>query len=159
MQKIIHVSVDVDGYVSGETEFEPAFARACDNIPGFSDLFETNIMAPMVEVAPDPTQCGFFHATGHSDRVDTAGLTRQQIREQEYDASRARVRNASDGIFAMLNARLGGVFGADWSSVPNIAENSQGLGAALLANSDDALSEAQRQQNRRIHCQFIQYVP
>lgn len=156
MQKTIFPSVDMSGYLSGETAFEDAFARASAD-PDFVAAFEANVLGPILEVAQDPALAGHFLLLGSSDRVDTAGLGREDIRAQEREASRARARSASDGIFALANARLGGALGDSWATVPNIGELSQGIGAALLLHTDAQLSDAQRQENRRIHCQFVRF--
>jgi hypothetical protein len=159
MQKIIRDLIEMSGYHSGETDFDPAYARAVTDIADFATNFEDHIMAPLVHVAQDLSQCAMLRVTGLSDRVDTAGLTREQIRDQEYEASSVRARSATDGIFAMLNARVGGTLGADWVDVPNIAVSNQGSGAAYLTESGSPLTEAQRQRNRRVYLRFTQFVP
>jgi hypothetical protein len=159
VNKTIHTQVKIYGYLTGETAFQDVFARACSDIPGFADSFEAEVMAPLVAVQQDPNQAGHLQILGLADRVDTAGLSREDIRQQEFQASQDRASTASDAVFSMLNDRVGGQLGSDWGSVANIAEISQGIGACTLAQSDANLSEDQRQQNRRVTFQFVQFTP
>ena len=97
--------------------------------------------------------------TGLADRVDTPGLDREQIRQQEFQASVDRAQSAADGVFALVNSRMGGNLGADWGAVTTIVDNNVGAGACLLAESGASLTEAQRQRNRRVFFLFLQFKP
>jgi hypothetical protein len=145
------------GYLSGETAFDQAYQRARNDIPGFASDFDQNVIATLVYVAQNPDAAGSIQITALADRVDTAGLSREQIRQQEFQASLDRANAASDGLFAIINNQVGGGLGNGWPDVNNISENREGIGACILAESGPNLSEAQRQRNRRVFFQVVTF--
>jgi hypothetical protein len=155
--KALLPQVEMYGYLSGETAFDPAYQRARTNIAGFANDFDQNIIAPLAYVAQNPDLAAHVQIIALADRVDTAGLSREQIRQQEFQASLDRANAASDGLFAILNNEVGGGLGSGWSDVNNIAEFRQGIGASILAESGPNLSEAQRQRNRRVFFAVVTY--
>lgn len=156
--KVNFDQVEMFGYVSGETDFQAAFTRASADIPGFATAFENNVLTPLVDAVQGNNVGGFILILGLADRVDTPGLSREQIRQQEHAAALGRANSATDGVFALLNDRVGGVLGDGWPSVDNIAERRESLGACILAESGPNLSEAQRQRNRRVLFAVTQYI-
>lgn len=159
MQKVFFQSVIMPGYQSGETAFDPVFIRAVDGVPGFADAFQQNVLTPVAEDAQDQSRCGVLQIHGFADRVDTPGLSREQIRQQEFTASDARAVSTADGLFAMVNDAAGGGLGSSWSDVPNIAIAAVGRGAPTLVENSANLSEIQRQRNRRIGIVYFRFVP
>jgi hypothetical protein len=159
MQKVFYTNIDMSGYLSGETDFQPAFDRAVTDIPGFADAFQQNIMAPLTSIAQNTGQSGVLTVLGYADRVDTPGLGREDIRNQEFAAGVARAVSSKETIFTMLNTAVGGTLGTTWADVVNITVVFPSLGAANLINSDSGLTEAQRQRNRRVLMFVTQFIP
>lgn len=155
--KAVIPNVEMYGYFSGETAFDPAYQRARNNIPGFANDFDQNIIATLAFVAQHPDMAADLQITALADRVDTPGLSREQIRQQEFQASSDRANAAADGLFAIINNEVGGGLGSGWPDVINIAGTLRGIGACLLEESGPNLSEAQRQRNRRVFFQVTTF--
>lgn len=145
-----------DGYGSGQTDF---LVRLNQADPALAVDFEISIITPLLEVLANPDQTGVLTITGHSDRVDTPGLTREQRREQELQASADRSDSAEAGIKQILASRMAGPAPADWDDVQQLAFLSRVAGAAVLKEGGASLSEQQRRRNRRVQFRVVRFQP
>ncbi len=159
----IITAAEIDGYGSDDTNFDSALLNAP---PESSSAFEAEIIAPIIEVLDSADQTAVLLVTGHGDRVDTVGLTREQRRQQELDVSFTRSANAKQSVQRIVAIRRG--------SPPEISENelfdlfreikqlvfsTRGAGAAGLVQAGDPLTEEQRRQNRRVAFTLIRFLP
>lgn len=149
-------SGELRGYLSGETDFRPAYDRACASVPGFQDQFDNDLVFPLVDLIYDSGRTGVLAIIGRADRVDTPGLSREEIRQQEYDASSARCDGAFGGIYVLVQERFG-LFPDDWSN--RVHTMGVPTGASRLLYSHPDLSELERQQNRRVTFTLVQFTP
>src|SRR5438094_357027 len=108
----------VDGYLSGETDFLVRLGQADVEV---EEAFETAIMQPLLAVLSSPDQAAVLTITGHADREDTEGLTREQRRQQEFEASDARAISAAEGVQQKIRDRFGGPLPADFDQVQQLA--------------------------------------
>jgi hypothetical protein len=157
MQKVIS-RAELHGYLAGETDFAAAYARLSAD-PAVAASFEDNVFGPLKAVLDTNDHTAQLTIIGRSDRVDTPGLTREEIRQQEYDASFARAESAVLAIFAVINARVPGGLGGGWEEVQQIAVFDTAAGAAHLVESGPVLSEEQRQRNRRVTVTLTRFIP
>jgi hypothetical protein len=98
---------------------------------------------------------------GHSDRVDTPGLTPEQGRAQELEASQLRAGSAQAWFFSQLQSRLqagGFTMPADIASLQNVDMIDIACGAADLVNLVPA-NEDERKQNRRVRFFGLAFGP
>jgi hypothetical protein len=72
-------ALTVDGYGSGEVRF---LTRLNNSDPQVQQDFENLFIQPILRVIPSDTITAVLVVEGHADRVDTAGLTREQRRQQ-----------------------------------------------------------------------------
>jgi hypothetical protein len=68
----------LDGYGSGETNFMAQLGTSDAQV----QVFDSFIFVPILAVLNSPDQSAVLAIIGHSDRVDTEGLTREQRRRQ-----------------------------------------------------------------------------
>lgn len=155
MFKIVSTMV-IDGYGSGETDFRTQLDRVPESV---RDEFNNLIFFRLIEVWNTADQTAVLSLEGHSDRVDTAGLSREERRIEELTASVNRVNSAGDGIFQMLAEWFGPGFPADWADLSQIAVGFAASGGAALLHSDANLSDAQRRANRRVVLHLSSFVP
>lgn len=153
MTKTITESI-VDGYESGSLDLLAALDAASDQV---RQEFEDAVIAPMLAIIVNTGESGVVTVAGHGDRVDTPGLTREQRRLQELQASTDRASNAVDAITQIINERLKGRVPADLNDLPQLALIPRASGAALLVESSDALSEDQRRRNRRVMIRVVRF--
>jgi len=153
--KIISTVV-IDGYGSGETDFLTQLDRVPDSV---REEFNNLIFTRLVEVWSTNDQTAVLSMEGHSDRVDTDGLSREQRRIEELTASVNRVNSAGDGIFQLLANWFGPGFPADWADLSQVAVGFVASGGAALLHSDPSLSDAQRRANRRVVLHLMSFVP
>lgn len=155
MQKIITQMIVAD-YGAGETNFLTRLGQADAQV---QLDFENEIIQPIVAVLSSADETAVLTITGHSDRVDTEGLTREQRRQQELDASTARAQSADEGVRTILHSRFPGMLPIDLDEIQSLAIVFRSSGAAVLAESSDFLSEVQRRQNRRVQLRVIRFIP
>jgi hypothetical protein len=105
MQKIITQTI-VAGYEAGETDF---LFRLGQSDPQVQLDFENEIIQSLVAVLNSADQTAVLTITGHSDRVDTEGLSREQRRQQELGASSDRAESANEGVRNILHSRFPGM--------------------------------------------------
>jgi hypothetical protein len=146
----------LDGYGSGETDFVDRLRTSGQQV---QDDFALSIRDPIVAVLSSTDQTAVLRAIGHSDRVDKEGTSREQRRAQELQASIDRVNSALDGIYQLVAAQIGAEIPTDWGEVTNIGVTPVAAGAAVLVESADALSEEQRQRNRRVELALFVFLP
>jgi hypothetical protein len=146
----------IDGYGSGETDFLTRFGQS--DVQVQIDI-ETNILNPILAVLNSPDQSAVLTVTGHSDRVDTEGLTREQRRQQEFAASGERANNAAEGVKQIIRDNFLGVVPANLDELQQLAILVRAAGAAVLSESAEGLSEEQRRRNRRVQFRVVRYQP
>jgi flagellar motor protein MotB len=150
----------VDGYRSGETDFLTRLGQADAQV---RSEFQTEIIQPILAVLTSPNQTAVLTIAGHSDRVDTEGLTREQRRKQEFDASAARAESAAFGVRHLIaNWFLSGgtiLTPEDVDDLAQIAIVYRASGAAYLIEAGSSLSAAQRLRNRRVQLRVIRFTP
>jgi flagellar motor protein MotB len=155
MQKVITQMI-VAGYGAGETNF---LFRLGQSDPQVQLDFENEIIQPLVAVLNSADQTAVLTITGHSDRVDTEGLSREQRRQQELDASSDRAKSADYGVKNILHSRFQGMLPVDLDDIDLLAIVFRAAGAAVLWEKGSSLSAAQRRQNRRVQFRVIRFVP
>jgi hypothetical protein len=150
--------ITIDGYGSGETDFVTRLSLSPFEI---QDQFEATITSRLISVLGSSDQAAVLVIQGHSDRVDTQGLSREQRRVQELQASADRAQSADAGVFQIISIRIPDPqsFPQDWANVNQVAVMRRVAGAAMLVNSDESLSEDQRKQNRRVILTLIRFFP
>jgi hypothetical protein len=149
-------TVVIDGYGSGETDFLAQLDRVPDSV---REEFNNLIFFRLVEVLNTTDQTAVLSMEGHSDRVDTEGLSREERRIQELTASVNRVNSAGDGIFQLLANHFGPGFPADWADLSQVVAGFAASGGAALLHSTPGLSDAQRRANRRVVLHLMSFVP
>ena len=146
----------VDGYGSGETDF---LVRLGQSDPQVQLDFDTEIIQPILAVLTSPDQSAVLTITGHGDRVDTEGLTREQRRQQEFAASETRMNSATEGVKQIIRGRFLGFVPADFNELQQLAILSRAAGAAVLNEAAEILSEEQRKRNRRVQFRVVRFQP
>src|SRR5262249_17289016 len=137
-------TLTIDGYGSGETDFGTRLANASSDV---QIDFENFILGSLIAVLSSTDQTAVLEVAGHSDRVDTEGLSREERRLQELQASIDRTNSAADTIFAMLAAAFGPGFPSDWAKLDQVAVAPIACGGAVLLFSSGSLSDAERRAN------------
>jgi hypothetical protein len=147
----------VDGYEPGEVELIP---RLTQGDPQMRADYEANVIQPLVDVLLSDDQTAVLRVEGHSDREDSPGLTREQRRQSELNASIGRANHATDGTFELLAAALPGPFAAtDWAELDQAGVMPTVAGGAHLIEAADSLTEEQRKRNRRVVFVLIRFAP
>ncbi len=149
-------SMTIDGYGSGETDFGTRLANVSASVR-FD--FDTFILGSLIAVLSSADQTAVLEVAGHSDRVDTDGLSREQRRVQELQASIDRTNSAVDTIFALLATHFGFGFPSDWAKLEQVAVAPVASGGAALLFSGGSLSDAERRANRRIVLTLTSFLP
>ena len=153
MQKDKH-EFTVDGYGSGETDFLVRLSQ--DGI--MQQLVIDTIIDPIVAILASGDDGAVLTVAGHSDRVDTAGLSHIDRLAQEADASLKRAQSAIEGIHAMVQQRSPGA-PSDLDTLPFFFVFRRFAGAAVLINDAATLSDAERRQNRRVQIRLVVFTP
>jgi flagellar motor protein MotB len=153
----------VDGFQDSEFDFASALQRA----PAALQTEFEELISALVAAEEDPTKNIFWSVTivGHADRDDVPGVSSEQRRATELNASEKRAGSALAFVFT----RLGDKLSADGFARPapppagldaltNVGIVGAFAGAADLVNLAPA-SEAERAQNRRVKFLAIQFSP
>ncbi|GAA2427769.1 hypothetical protein [Streptomyces coeruleofuscus] len=141
-------TTEVDGYLSGQFDFATALAT-------HSQALQDDAMNAALAVAKAEKFSGTFctiTVVGHSDRDDTPGLTQDQRRASELNASTKRAESARDWIFAQARQLLIDDGQPDPGTISGLTRSfffTQPAGAAQLKKPNPA-SETDRQRNRRV---------
>jgi len=150
----------IDGYGSGETSFLARLGQS--DVQVQSDI-QTNIIEPLLAVLNSSDQTAVLTVAGHSDRVDTAGLTREQRRQEELTASETRANDAAEGVKQLIRDRFlldaGVLLPVDLDDIQQLAILPRVAGAAVLRESAEELSEEQRRLNRRVQMRVVSFRP
>jgi hypothetical protein len=146
----------VDGYGSGATDFLTRLNGA-DFLTQVG--FDTQILQPMLAVLNTSDESAVLTVTGHADRVDDPGLTREEIRQQEFDASDARAISAKAGVRELIDQNTPFFIPADLNDMPQLFVADRPAGAAVLRENSVPLSEDQRKRNRRVQFRLIRFQP
>ncbi|TDB83265.1 hypothetical protein E1264_29070 [Actinomadura sp. KC216] len=152
--------ITVSGYFSQEIDFPAVLQRQSQAL---QDLVRDEVIAPLAGAETVPGDGKFCVVTiiGHSDRVDTPGLTSEQRRAQELNASQLRAESAQAFLFSELFALVQGAGGTppvDLASTQNGAIWTVAVGAADLIHTVPA-NETQRRENRRVVFQVSAFTP
>lgn len=150
----------ISGFVAQEVAFSQLFGRLTASA---KQAIRHEVVEPAVNAEHFPSNNQFCLITvlGHSDRVDTAGLSAEQRRAQELDASDKRARSAGTWVFDQIAAALTAAGQTPPASVANSTNFdivTVPCGAADLVNVVPT-SEAQRAQNRRVQFVISTFTP
>ncbi|MEU5398213.1 hypothetical protein ABZ348_02785 [Streptomyces sp. NPDC005963] len=150
----------VPGFVAQEVAFAQLFNRLSS---GFKNAIRESVTEPAVNAEKFPSNNQFCLITvlGHSDRVDTAGLSSEQRRAQELEASDKRAISAYQWVFGQITAALiaaGETPPPDTNHATNFDIVSIPCGAADLVKLVPT-TEAQRQENRRVQFVVSTFTP
>lgn len=151
----LFTDMTVDGFESGQTDFPTRLQQ--DNR---GQEFLDRVINPAVATMTSAAETVFIVITGHSDRVDDAGLSREQRRVKELDASAKRTESAKAEVVRSIEIQLisqGLTVEAQMKDRLQFVELS--MGAAQLEKSGDVLSSADRLLNRRVNLQTVRFVP
>jgi hypothetical protein len=146
----------VDGFGANETDFLTRL-NAADMLTQVG--FDTQIIQPMLAVLNTDDESAVLTVTGHADRVDTPGLTREEIRQQEFEASDARAVSAKAGVREIINQQTPFFIPDDLNDMDQIFVADRPAGAAVLREDSVPLSEDQRKLNRRVQFRLIRFQP
>jgi outer membrane protein OmpA-like peptidoglycan-associated protein len=150
----------IGGFVAQEVAFSQLFDRLGASA---KNIIRQEVIEPAVNAQHFPSNNQFCLITvlGHSDRVDTAGLSTEQRRAQELDASDKRAGSAGAWVFDQITAALTAAGETPPASVQNATNFdivTMPCGAAALLNVVPA-SEAQRAENRRVQFVISTFAP
>lgn len=144
------VEFPIGGYGDHETEFKTLF-DSLDS--GSQNLIFDEVVTPAASAeAATAGQFCVVVILGHSDRVDTPGLTSEQRRADELTASTSRAESTKDWLFdqiAELVLAAGGVVPADIASLQKVSLVTAPCGSADLIHLTPS-SAAERAENRRV---------
>lgn len=149
-------SVILAGYGAGEIDFMVRLGQASELI---GVEIDDKIFFPLLAVLNSPDQSAVLVVVGHSDRVDTEGLTREQRRQQELKASEDRAFNAVEAVKQIIRDNLPEFAPLDIDQLQQLTFVIIPSGAAQLLASAEGLSEEQRRLNRRVQMGFVSYQP
>ncbi|ALL70435.1 hypothetical protein K788_0001227 (plasmid) [Paraburkholderia caribensis MBA4] len=146
------------GYGSEQFDFPALHAGLSQTA---RELLEV-IVETAVTAESDPAANRFCQViiVGHSDRVDTPGLSSEARRAKELEASTLRAESARAWLFNELFNRLqaqGFVPPVDLASMQNVEITSIACGSADLLHP--VPSDEQRLENRRVHFIGMAFVP
>ncbi|MEV5936549.1 hypothetical protein AB0L56_28435 [Streptomyces sp. NPDC052079] len=150
----------ISGFVAQEVAFSQLFGRLSAST---RNIIRENVIEPAVNAQHFPSNNQFcvIFILGHSDRVDTPGLSSEQRRAQELDASDKRATSAGEWVFDQITAALTAAGETPPSSVQDATNFDIVLmpcGASGLVHVTPA-NEAQRQENRRVQFVISSFIP
>ena len=126
-------SIEVGGYAPERIDFATVHAALGSQAKEFiDDMIEAAVVA---ESNPGGSRFSLITIEGHSDRVDTPGLTSEARRAKELDASELRAEAAGFHFFEQIAQRLldrGFIVPADLPSAQNFIINRVACGSARL---------------------------
>jgi hypothetical protein len=139
------------GFASQQFDFPALHSQLNQNT---RDLLEVMIeSAVTAESDPNAGRFCTIVIVGHSDRVDTPGLSSESRRAQELQASQLRAESAQAWFFNELFNRLqsqGFTPPVDLSSMQNVDLMTVACGSADLVHLVPS-GEQERRDNRRVH--------
>lgn len=144
------ISMDVDGFGDGETDFAALLAASPQSV---RDDFDNKIMSTLVNGMTDGV---VLVVTGHADRMDSGVDDHRARLLREGDVSTDRANSAVDTVLAMIGRDWLDPPPTSWEELPQIAGHLDGHGASWLIN--DGGDEAARRKNRRVSfsaCRFF----
>jgi hypothetical protein len=145
----------IDGFNSGETDFATRLQQS-----GMEQAFLDTIVSPVVDTMTSATETVIILVNGHSDRVDDAGLSREQRRVKELTASAERTDSAKAEVLRRVQVQLAA---QGLAVAPQMSDRVQFVdissGAAQLEKSGDILSNEDRRINRRVILRTLRFVP
>lgn len=144
----------VDGYGAGEVDFR---AQLTQLDPQVALDVQNLIVQPIVDAEGSDNKGVVLEVQGHSDRDDTDGLSREQHRQKELQASIDRANNALDSLLQIVTFQFPGVFPPDWAFCNHVAVMPVSCGGADLIESSASLSDLQRRLNRRVKLTIVTY--
>lgn len=142
-------SVVVDGFATGEVDFEIRLAAAPQSV---RDQVDTLILGPLANAVDGAV----LVVEGHADRVDSGEDHRTSL-ELERSASGNRAGSAVRALLMMLGRDWIDPPPASWEEVPWIGTNTSLHGATMLV--DDAGTEEGRLRNRRVVLAVCRFLP
>src|SRR4051812_349301 len=141
--------VEIRGYIAHETDMNALVTRRPDlQVPEVTAIIDSAFEA--FENTGGNKACAVT-IVGYSDREDAPGLTDEQRRASEFQASQARADSASTWLLDKVNEiALGSGMSleADWNGVAAVSVEAIGVGASKLAHPPS--TEQDRLNNRRI---------
>jgi flagellar motor protein MotB len=144
----------LSGYGDRKTKFVERLIEA-NKLEAFVDI----IVQPIAAVLRSSDQTAVLTITGHADRVDIEGLTREQRRADEFTVSNERAIDAAEGTRNLI------------SGVPDMPKPdelpfhqqleflTEAAGAAALIHANDVLTPEQRLENRRVVFRLFRFQP
>lgn len=154
------ISLEFDGYVSGEVDFPPVLNRhpaGPGTVRGQLDEVVQRVAAT-VEADGAFGQFAALTVVGFSDRNDAPGLSCDQRRASESSASLDRAASAWQWLQQAVLAQLATSRPDWWESSGAVTWFIVPTGAAILEH-DPPANEAERQQNRRVKFVFSFFGP
>jgi hypothetical protein len=121
--------------------------------------FDTQIIQPILAVLETTDQSAVLTITGHSDRVDTEGLSREQRRQLELDVSDNRAISAKAGVRQLINEQTPFFIPDDLNDMEQLFVADRPAGAAVLKELGESLTDEQRLRNRRVQFRLIRFQP
>ncbi|GAA3102901.1 hypothetical protein GCM10010520_55040 [Rhizobium viscosum] len=151
--------VPCSGYAPQRFDFPALHAELSQTVRDLLEVF----VESAVTAESDPAANRFCQViiVGHSDRVDSAGLSSEQRRAQELEASQLRAESAQAWLFNELFNRLqaqGYVPPVDLASMQNVDIQTIACGSADLVHLVPQ-NEEQRRDNRRVHFIGMVFTP
>jgi hypothetical protein len=153
------VRIAVDGFHADEFDFAAALQRKPVDKAAFDDFVSQLVVA---EAEPDNGVFWSVAIIGHADRVDVPGLSIEERRALELEASRQRMESAANHLFFTEFANgltdSGLTPPTSFDDATNVGLCFIRAGAADLVHPTPA-AEAERQANRRVKFLAICFSP
>jgi len=153
MQLFIFEAI-VDGFGANETDLPTRLAQD----PAQAAVFTSQIIDQIVDVLRSPDAGAALSVAGHADRDDTVGLSHIQHLKIEREASEKRMFSALATIHQLVQLQEP-TAPSDLNTLSFFDVHLRAPGAGVLEEDAAALSEAQRQKNRRIQARLLVFKP
>ena len=144
------------GYGSGEIDFMMRLGQSDELV---RTEIDNKILFPLLAVLNSPDQSAVLVIVGHSDRVDTEGLTREQRLKQELRASEDRAFNDVEAVKQIIRDNLPRFAPLDIDPIQQLTFVMIPSGAAQLMEPAEGLSEEQRRLNCRVQMGLVRFQP